>query len=65
MLQDIPSFLAYWHHARSRTVRVLEALRPEDLEWTPASGAFTFGGLFCHPLGLERFMVAENRRGAA
>lgn len=63
MLQDTPSFLAYWRNARSRTVRVLEALAPEDLEWAPAPGAFTFGDLFRHRLGLERFMVAENVQG--
>src|SRR5512133_3109934 len=63
MLQDTPSFLAYWRNARSRTVRVLEALAPEDLEWAPAPGAFTFGDLFRHLAGLERFMYAENVQG--
>jgi len=63
MLQDVPSFLTYWRNARGRTVRVLEALRPEDLEWAPAPGAFTFGDLFRHLAGLERFMYAENVQG--
>ena len=63
MLQDTPSFLSYWRNARSRTVRVLEALRPEDLEWAPAPGAFSFGDLFRHLAGLERFMFAENVQG--
>lgn len=63
MLQDTPSFLAYWRNARTRTVRVLEALRPEDLEWAPTPGAFTFGDLFRHLAGLERFMYAENVQG--
>ena len=63
MLQDTPSFLAYWRNARSRTVRVLEALTPEDLEWSPAPGAFSFGDLFRHLAGLERFMWAENVAG--
>ena len=39
MLQDVPSFLAYWRNARSRTVRVRSALGPEDLEWAPGPGA--------------------------
>lgn len=43
MLQDTPSFLATLRNARSRTVRVRSALRPEDLAWAPAPGAFTFG----------------------
>jgi uncharacterized damage-inducible protein DinB len=63
MLQDVPSFLSYWRNARSRTVRVLDALTPEDLEWAPVPGAFSFGDLFRHLAGLERFMFAENVRG--
>ena len=63
MLQDTPSFLSYWRNARARTVRVLEALTPEDLEWAPASGAFSFGDLFRHLAGLERLMYAENVQG--
>jgi len=63
MLHDVPSFLAYWRNARSRTVRVLEVLASEDLEWAPMPGAFTFGDLFRHLAGLERFMYAENVQG--
>ena len=63
MLQDAHSFLSYWRNARSRTVRVLDALIPEDLEWAPVPGAFTFGDLFRHLAGLERFMFAENVQG--
>lgn len=44
-------------------MRVLEALGPEDLEWAPTPGAFTFGDLFRHLAGLERFMYAENVQG--
>ena len=60
MIQDAASFLAYWRNARSRTVRVLAALEPGDLEWAPMPGLFTFGDLFRHLAGLERFMFAEN-----
>jgi uncharacterized damage-inducible protein DinB len=63
MLQDAHSFLSYWRNARSRTVRVLDALTLEDLEWAPVPGAFTFGDLFRHLAGLERFMFAENVQG--
>ena len=63
MLQDTRSFLSYWRNARSRTVRVLDALTAEDLEWAPAPGAFSFGDLFRHLAGLERFMWAENVQG--
>ncbi|MCX6549012.1 MAG: DinB family protein [Holophagaceae bacterium] len=63
MFQDTASFLSYWRNARLRTVRVLDALTAEDLEWAPAPGAFTFGDLFRHLAGLERFMWAENVQG--
>ncbi len=65
MIQDMPSFLSYWRNARSRTARVLEVLAAEDLEWAPAPGAFTFGDLFRHLAGLERYMYAENVQGRA
>ena len=55
--------LAYWRNARSRTVRVLEALMLEALAWAPAHGAFTFGDLFSHLAGLERFKYRENMKG--
>jgi uncharacterized damage-inducible protein DinB len=62
MHQDLPSFLDYWRNARKRTLRVLDALRPEDLEWTYAPGRFTFGDLLRHLAGTERFMYVENAR---
>lgn len=60
MLQDLPSFLSYWRNSRKRTLRVLDALEPDDLEWSPRPGAFSFGDLFRHLAGLERDMWAEN-----
>jgi len=59
MLHDLPSFLSYWANARARTVRVLEALEPEDLDWAPALGSFTFGDLLRHLASIERYMWAE------
>ena len=60
MLHDLPSFLSYWRNSRKRTLRVLDALGPDDLEWSPRPGAFSFGDLFRHLAGLERDMWAEN-----
>ncbi len=62
MLHDLASFLDYWRNARRRTLRVLDVLPPPDLEWTHAPGKFTFGDLFRHLAGIERFMYAENVR---
>jgi uncharacterized damage-inducible protein DinB len=65
MTQDAAAFLSYWANARSRTLRVLEALEPEDLDWAPAPGAFSFGDLFRHLAGLERGMWAATLEGPA
>ena len=42
---------------------MLGTLAPEDLEWTSAPGAFSFGDLFRHLAGVERYMWAENVQG--
>ncbi len=60
MFGDAQSFIEYWHKARQRTVRVLDHLPEHDLEWSYAAGRFTFGDLFRHLAGIERFMYAEN-----
>jgi uncharacterized damage-inducible protein DinB len=60
MLHDLSSFLSYWRNARARTVRVLDVLPPSELEWTYAPGRFSFGDLFRHLAGIERYMYAEN-----
>jgi len=44
-------------------VLVLEALTPEDQELMPMPGAFSFGDLFRHWLGLERIMVPGRLLG--
>src|SRR5215468_8717289 len=63
MIEDIASFAEYWTNARSRTTRVLDHLPEADLEWSYAPGRFTFGDLFRHLAGIERFMYGETVRG--
>lgn len=63
MIESASSFTNYWSNARSRTVRVLDRLPEGDLEWTHAPGRFTFGDLFRHLAGIERYMYAENVAG--
>jgi uncharacterized damage-inducible protein DinB len=54
------NFTDYWRNARLRTTRVLDHIDADDLEWSYAQGKFTFGDLFRHLVGIERFMYAEN-----
>lgn len=63
MIENIASFTDYWVHARERTTRVLDRLPEADLEWSWAPDRFTFGDLFRHLAGLERFMYAETVEG--
>ncbi len=63
MIESIESFTEYWVHARARTTRVLDHLPEGELEWTYAPGRFTFGDLFRHLAGIERFMYAETVQG--
>ena len=63
MIMSISSFTEYWSNARARTIRVLGRLPESELEWSYAPDRFTFGDLFRHLAGIERFMYAENVLG--
>jgi uncharacterized damage-inducible protein DinB len=63
MIDTISSFTEYWANARGRTTRVLDRLPESELEWAYAPGRFTFGDLFRHLAGIERFMYAEHVQG--
>lgn len=60
MFLDGPSFVDYWKKVRGRTMRVLDLIPAEDLEWTHLPGKYTFGDVFRHLAGIERFMYAET-----
>jgi uncharacterized damage-inducible protein DinB len=56
----IQPFLDYYKRIRHRTMEVV-ALVPEDqVEWSYASGKFSFGDIIRHIATIERFMYAEN-----
>jgi uncharacterized damage-inducible protein DinB len=48
-------------HARTR--RVVALIPPDDIEWAPAPGWFTLGGLVRHLAGIERWMYGETVHG--
>jgi uncharacterized damage-inducible protein DinB len=54
------SFVEYWRSFRARTMRVLSVLPPDELEWTHAPGKYTFGDVFRHLAGIERYMYGET-----
>ena len=62
MFLDGPSFVDYWRKFRGRTMRVLDRIPAEDLEWTHQPGKYTFGDIFRHLPGIERYMYGETVR---
>jgi len=50
----------YFDTIRARTRRVAVIVPPDQLEWRPRDGAFSFGDLIRHLGAIERFMFAEN-----
>jgi len=65
MFLDGPSFAEYWRRFRGRTMRILDLLPADDLEWTHAPGKYTFGDIFRHLPGIERYMYGETVRSYA
>ena len=60
MFLDAPSFVEYWRRFRARTERVLDLLPAGDLEWSHLPGKYTFGDIFRHLAGIERYMYGET-----
>ena len=56
-------FLDYLDRVHERTRRVIVRIPPDDLEWAPASGKFSFGDLVRHLATIERYMYAETVYG--
>lgn len=60
---SIQEFIEYFDRIRSRTMRLVECIPPQYLEWSPRDGAFTFGDIIRHLACIERYMYAENIQG--
>ena len=52
--------LDYFDRVRERTMRAVERIPPERIDWTYQEGKFTFGDLIRHLAAIERWMFAEN-----
>ena len=63
MIMTSHEFLDYWKNVRGRTLRVVQCIPPDRLEWTPRPGAFTMGDLVRHLATIERYMYAETVSG--
>jgi DinB family protein len=59
-ITSVEPFLTYFEKVRERTLRVARCIPPDQLEWRPREGAFSFGDLLRHLGAIERYMFAEN-----
>lgn len=59
-ISSITPFLEYFEKIRQRTMRVLQVVPPERIEWSPRDRSFTIGDLARHIAAIERYMYAEN-----
>src|SRR3954447_5386179 len=62
-IRSIEPFLDYWRTIRGRTRRVVACIPPDQIEWSPHPGKFTFGDLVRHLATIERYMYAETVAG--
>jgi uncharacterized damage-inducible protein DinB len=61
-INTVQSFLDYYERVRERTLKVVERIPAERLEWTYKEGKFTLGDIVRHLAAIERYMFAENAR---
>lgn len=59
----IEPFVAYYSRLRERTMRVVERIPPDRVEWRPHEGAFSFADILRHLGAIERWVFAENVHG--
>ncbi|MEO7773959.1 MAG: DinB family protein [Steroidobacteraceae bacterium] len=64
-IRDPAIFLDYLASTHKRTRRVIACIPPNDIDWTPVPGKFSFGDLVRHLAHIERYMYAENVHGKA
>jgi uncharacterized damage-inducible protein DinB len=62
-IKTVSSFLDYYEKVRTRTLRVVNCIPPDKIEWTYKEGKFTLGDLVRHIAAIERYMFAENVQG--
>ncbi|MHA2171377.1 MAG: DinB family protein [Candidatus Kariarchaeaceae archaeon] len=59
-ISSIDSFIEYYERIRKRTIRVINCIPEDKLDWSSKPGDFTLGDIIRHIAGIQRFMFAEN-----
>ena len=58
-VQTIDSFLTYYEKTRETTLRIIEVVPHDKMDWTYKPGKFTIGDLIRHIGAIERNLFAE------
>jgi uncharacterized damage-inducible protein DinB len=59
-IHTVPAFLDYYEKIRQRTLRVVQCVPSDKIDWRPAPGKFSIGDLIRHIAAIERYLYAEN-----
>jgi uncharacterized damage-inducible protein DinB len=62
-ITSVKSFLDYYEKIRARTLRLIEVIPPEHLDFTYKPGKFTIGDQIRHIATIERYMYGETISG--
>lgn len=62
-IKTIDPFIDYYKRIRGRTLEVIAQIPPTEIDWTYATGKFSFGDVIRHIATIERYMYAENMLG--
>ena len=62
-ITTIQPFLDYFERVRERTMKLVNCIPPDKVEWTYREGKFTLGDLARHIATVERYLFAESVKG--
>jgi uncharacterized damage-inducible protein DinB len=62
-IRDLGEFVNYFNKVHERTMRVVRAIPPGQVDWTFREGKFTLGDLVRHIAVVNRYMFLEVARG--
>lgn len=63
MKQKVEAFIRQYRSVRKRTVRLLDVVQPEHLNFTYMEGKFTVADQIRHIAAIERYLYAETLMG--
>lgn len=58
-IKSINAFLSYYEKTRQVTLRVIQVIPPDKIDWSYMPGKFTIGDMVRHIAAIERWVFAE------